>query len=191
MAAAESTYFPDDGDQLAEVADFLDAYREKTGKGTEPQFFLSGSGREDHIQLPANLYEILVSAVHSLRNGMAGTIHPTSLTITTQDAAELLGVSRPTVVRLIESGRLPAQKVHRHRRIQLTDVIEYRDEHRDRQLNFIAETSSADTPPSAEEYREVRAAVVRRRREARTGEYCSEPFWIPARCGHLYNATCC
>ncbi len=47
--------------------------------------------------------------------------------LTTQQAAAVLGVSRPTVIRLVESGKLPARLVGTHRRLDLRDVLAYRE----------------------------------------------------------------
>ncbi|CAB0812527.1 hypothetical protein FRC0195_01936 [Corynebacterium diphtheriae] len=62
--------------------------------------------------------------MEALYSGKAVTIHPNDHVIATEQAAELLGVSRPTVVNPIEYGELEAIKVARHRRIVLENFIE-------------------------------------------------------------------
>lgn len=165
VTSADRTYFPpDQTEEIAEVASFLSAYKEKYGEDAEPQFFLSGRDEDSHIALPRELYDILVEAVDALNSGKAVTIHPNNLTVTTQEAAEILGVSRPTVVKLVEEGMIPATKVRRHRRLMLNDVIAYRDGLRTRQLDFIAETTDDEPLPSKEELRAVRREIAQRRK---------------------------
>ncbi|MPZ53477.1 MAG: helix-turn-helix domain-containing protein [Acidimicrobiia bacterium] len=48
--------------------------------------------------------------------------------LTTQEAAELLGISRPTLVKVLEDGEIPYEQPGRHRRIKLADVLEFRDQ---------------------------------------------------------------
>lgn len=172
MSAQEATYLPldDDGDhQLARVANFLDAFRAKKGEEPEPQYFLSGPNPSDHVPLPRQLYEILVQSVEALQSGKAVTIRPNEMQVTTQQAADILGVSRPTVVRLIESGQLDAERITRHRRLRLTDVLHYRDKKREEQLDFIASTSQhLDEEPSSEDFKRVRQAVAERKRKKQT-----------------------
>lgn len=62
----------------------------------------------------------------ALHAGKAVTIAPQSMTLTTQQAADLLGVSRPTVVRLIKSGELAAERIGNRHRLVLDDVLAYR-----------------------------------------------------------------
>ena len=52
-------------------------------------------------------------------------VHPKRTLITTQVAAEILGITRPTLVRLLESGAIPFEQPSRHRRVLLADVVDY------------------------------------------------------------------
>ncbi|MCW2649850.1 MAG: excisionase [Mycobacterium sp.] len=61
----------------------------------------------------------------ALHAGKAVTIAPRSMTLTTQRAADLLGVSRPTVVCLINDGELAAERVGNRHRLVLDDVLAY------------------------------------------------------------------
>lgn len=130
---------------------------------------MSGSNEGEQIPLPKELYEILVRTVEALASGKAVTIHPNDPLVTTQQAAELLGVSRPTVVKLIEDGKLEATKVTRHRRIKLEDVLRYQERQTIEQLDFLANTTS-DAPALTEsEYVSVRKMLANKRRESRIG----------------------
>jgi len=58
-------------------------------------------------ELPDEVYTVLVEVADALRAGRAVTVAPTSLRLTTSQAAELLGISRPTVVKLADDGQIP------------------------------------------------------------------------------------
>lgn len=58
------------------------------------------------------------------------SIAPINQVLTTQEAANFLEVSRPTLVKLLEDGEIPFEKVRRHRRVRLNDVVNYRDTRR-------------------------------------------------------------
>lgn len=77
--------------------------------------------------MPDEVYELLHDVLNALAQGMAITVAPTHTTLTTGDAAHLLGVSRPTLVRLLESGAIPYEQPGRHRKIKLGDLLAYRE----------------------------------------------------------------
>lgn len=79
------------------------------------------------IELPEELYEVLKDVVGALSQGLAITVAPQHTVLTTSQAADLLGISRPTLVRLLEDGKIPYDKPGRHRRIRLGDVLAYQE----------------------------------------------------------------
>src|SRR5215475_3267985 len=77
------------------------------------------------IEVPDELYEVLRDVVEALSHGLAITIAPHNTMLTTQEAADLLNISRPTLVRLLTDGEIPYALRGRHRRVLLRDIIDY------------------------------------------------------------------
>lgn len=75
--------------------------------------------------LPDEVRQVLTQAVHAMAGGHAVTVAPRGTILTTKDAADILGVSRPTLVRLLEAGEIPFTNPGRHRRVLLEDVLSY------------------------------------------------------------------
>ena len=80
----------------------------------------------EHLVLPAEVFEVLRDVVTAMAQGQAVTIAPVHQRLTTQEAASLLGISRPTFVKLLEEGEIPYEQPGRHRRVLLSDVLAYR-----------------------------------------------------------------
>ena len=109
----------------------------------------------------------VVAALHA---GKAVTIAPQTMVLTTQQAADLLGVSRPTVVRLITGGTLPAERIGNRHRLLLDDVLAYREQKRNRQYAALAATTvdiDVDDDPEEvrQQLREARRVIAQRRRD--------------------------
>jgi excisionase family DNA binding protein len=77
------------------------------------------------IDIPAELYDVLRDVVSALSQGMAISIAPHNTMLTTQEAADLLNISRPTLVRLLTDGEIPHTMRGRHRRVLLRDILDY------------------------------------------------------------------
>src|SRR4051794_20451024 len=78
-----------------------------------------------HIDIPAELYDVLRDVVSALSQGMAISIAPHNTMLTTQEAADLLNISRPTLVRLLTDGEIAYTMRGRHRRVLLRDILDY------------------------------------------------------------------
>lgn len=79
------------------------------------------------IELPATAVRFLVHLLTQIAEGNAVTLTPTRAELTTQQAAEVLGVSRPFLVKVLEEEKLPFRKVGTHRRIMFVDLMKYKD----------------------------------------------------------------
>ena len=84
------------------------------------------SGEKEHVKIPVSAFKFLNTIMQHMAQGKAISIIPSSAEITTQQAAEMLNMSRPHVVKLLEEGELPFHKVGTHRRIKLKDLEKYR-----------------------------------------------------------------
>jgi excisionase family DNA binding protein len=83
--------------------------------------------RGKSIPLPPQVRILLAEIARNLEAGKSVAIVPDHQELTTQRAANLLGVSRPFLVKLLEDGKLAFHRTGAHRRVYLADVIEYRD----------------------------------------------------------------
>jgi excisionase family DNA binding protein len=83
-------------------------------------------GKEGAIlELPEPIFHMLVNVVRTMREGKSVVLLPENESMTTQSAAETLGVSRPFFVGLLEKKAIPYHKVGAHRRVYMKDLIEY------------------------------------------------------------------
>ena len=101
---------------------------------------LVGAGGEK-LKLPDAVFRLLKDIVRNMQLGRAIILIPENQQLTTQRAADLLGVSRPHLIKLLEAGELPYHKAGSHRRIYLRNLVAYqkrRDAERKLALDRIA-----------------------------------------------------
>ncbi len=79
----------------------------------------------EFITIPKKAVDLLFNIINSMAEGKSISIVPSDSEITTQQAADMLNMSRPHIVKLLEDGVIPFKKVGSHRRILLEDLIEY------------------------------------------------------------------
>lgn len=80
----------------------------------------------ERLVLPREIIEALGEVVKAMANGQAVMIAPVHRFLTTGEAADLLGISRPTFIKLLDSNEISYERPGRHRRVRLIDVLEYR-----------------------------------------------------------------
>lgn len=168
MAAAASdqhTYLPG-RDDVADIFDFLAAHEARHGTTPGPTYFLAGPEAGDRVEVPREVHDVLLHVVEALRAGKAVTVAPLATRLTTQQAADLLMISRPTLVKLLEEGVIAHERVSTRRTVLLSDVLAYRESRRAAQIAAIEATSvpfeDEDDPDSvARLLAEARAAVGR------------------------------
>lgn len=98
------------------------------------------------VLLSESVRMVLADAVTALVHGQAVTVEPQQTILTTQEAAQRLGISRPTLVRLLEQGKIPYITPGRHRRVQLADVLAFQDRERERRGQVLREMAREETP---------------------------------------------
>lgn len=109
---------------------------------------------DEGVRAPVSgeLKRVLADIVDALHRGEAVTVTPRATTLTTQQAADMLGVSRPTLVKLLSDGQIPYEQPGRHRRVQLRDLLKFQSLMRDRRKESIEQLAEAaaerlDDPP--------------------------------------------
>lgn len=83
-------------------------------------------GRETAVELSKEVFALLVEVLGQIANGNGVRVVPIHAELTTQQAADILNVSRPHLVKLVESGAMPFHMVGTHRRVKLGHLLEYK-----------------------------------------------------------------
>lgn len=125
------TYLPQssDRDEILDFADFIrDFEQHLQGREHSKAALVDPKGLKRPI--PDEIFRILEQVTNALASGHGITVVPEGMAMTTQQAADYLGVSRPTLVRLLESGKIPFDKPGRHRRVMLKELVDYQEKFR-------------------------------------------------------------
>jgi excisionase family DNA binding protein len=81
---------------------------------------------EEVMTIPVSAFWLLADILTQMARGNAVTLIPVNAELTTQQAADILNVSRPFFIKLIEDGQIPYRKVGTHRRIRFEDLMVYK-----------------------------------------------------------------
>lgn len=130
-------------DEAAKARQAASALAKVAGAERMLSLHLAPNGQGDiTVDLPPAISKIVLDLLLLIGKGEAVTLVPFGAELTTQQAADLLNVSRPFLVKLIESGEIAHHKVGRHRRIRAKDLFAYkqrRDARRDKALQRLVE----------------------------------------------------
>ncbi|APC15289.1 DNA-binding protein [Pseudomonas frederiksbergensis] len=98
------------------------------------------------VELPTSALRLLVDILAELAAGNAVKVVPVHAELTTQEAADLLNVSRPHLIKLLESGELSYHKTGKHRRVRFAELMDYkckRDAASEQAMALLAEQAQA------------------------------------------------
>lgn len=122
LASINNLRFPteDEAQRAAEARRQIAAIQ---GRDEKAQLCLYDGDQK--IVVPVAAIPLLEGILNHMAQGNAVTLVPIGHTLTTQQAADMLNVSRPYFVKLLEAGKIAFTKVGRHRRVQLQDLLDY------------------------------------------------------------------
>ena len=93
----------------------------------EPHITVAEQGRDaEPLHIPSSLFKTIIRVLAEIGNGNAIAVVPVQAELTTQQAADLLNVSRPHLVKLLKDGALPFHMAGTHRRIRARDVLNHK-----------------------------------------------------------------
>lgn len=114
----------DDEAILAKETSRVLAARQKT---VDPlRLRLLDDPEEGTVQLPASAVRMLVRILEEMARGNAVTLIPVHAELTTQEAADLLHISRPSLIQLLEEGKIEYRRVGTHRRVRFEALMAYK-----------------------------------------------------------------
>jgi excisionase family DNA binding protein len=98
------------------------------GQSKELHFEVKSGATSEELMLPPSVLRLLVRVLDEMGQGNGVTVTPLHAELTTQQAADILNVSRPHLVKLIDEGAIPSHKVGTHRRVRTEDLLAYKRE---------------------------------------------------------------
>lgn len=124
-AVPEHVLSPDPSEQ-AEIVELREQLERIAAERTRPMARLvSPEGIE--VEVPASAFAALQAVVHDMARGLTITLIPHDKELTTKEAADILNVSRPFLVKLLDRDEIPYHRVGTHRRLNVEDVLAYRE----------------------------------------------------------------
>jgi len=145
MNSLEEVYKPSKSEQKVATASYnalVSVIQQISSGKAEIEIEIEES--KDKIVIPIRALTLLADILKSMSQGKPISIVPVATEVTTQKAAEILGCSRPHLVKLLEEGKIEFTKVGKHRRLKFTDVLKYRKQMKDDQKKHIIDIMNFD-----------------------------------------------
>ena len=97
---------------------------------------------DETLEIPMSVFQVLQQAVNYMMHGKALSVIPCDQLLSIQETADILSISRSSLERLLEAGKLPFVEVGTQRRVQLSDVLEYKKQRSQQRRDSLAEMLS-------------------------------------------------
>lgn len=105
---------------------------------------IDSRGQTHEVTLPVSALKLMVEVLTQLGQGNSVNITPIQAELTTQEAADLLNMSRPTLIKLLDSGALPFSRTGNRRKVPFAAVLEYKQNLQEQRLSALDELSALD-----------------------------------------------
>lgn len=142
MSAKIKPEFPSESEAtLARESSRLLSFYLSTKENTQSIRVIDQTGEHEPVKIPTAAYRLLIDILSEMAQGNAVSLIPVHTEMTTQEAADILNVSRPFLVKLLDEGRIPFHKVGTHRRVRYRDLLDYKtkiDNERNQALDELA-----------------------------------------------------
>lgn len=115
-----------DTDEIESARIAHDLLAPMASKGGAAHLTVNHAGETHEFRLAPAVARTLIEVLRQFKSGRAVTLAPVGATLTSQQAADMLNISRPTLTKLVDEGVLPASRLGRHRRLDANVVFEYK-----------------------------------------------------------------
>ncbi|AUI88979.1 DNA-binding protein (plasmid) [Vibrio azureus] len=102
------------------------------------------SGNTHGVTIPASALNMMIEVLTQLGQGNSVSITPIHAELTTQEGADMLNMSRPTFIKLLDSGDIPYSRTGNRRKVAYVDLMEYKNRLEENRLADLAELSALD-----------------------------------------------
>lgn len=116
-------------EEVEQARQTLSVFSESDSLLSQVMIQLTVEDSTQSVELPQSISLLLHELLTTLAEGHGIVVMPENTDLTTAQAADILNVSRPFLVGLLESGEIPFHKVGTHRRVNLEDVLAYKDQY--------------------------------------------------------------
>ena len=116
----------------------------ESGVDTQTLLVTNPSSEQHQVQVPSSALRLLVDVLTELGEGNTVKLIPVQAELTTQEAADMLNVSRPTFIKLLDEDTIPYTRTGNRRKVKFADVKAYKDNLEQQRLTTLEELSELD-----------------------------------------------